>query len=114
MMKFLLRRVVGVLVGVVVLLASPAAMPHGSAQWIADGRYQSPEDGTFCCGEHDCHVVVPNTVRIIEGRYEIPLPGTDQAVSYPIDWTQVSENEWAWVCIWGGKVKCFFMPPVGA
>jgi hypothetical protein len=114
MTKLLLKRlVVGVVVVGVLLIGSPAASPHGSAQWIADGRYQSPEDGTLCCGEQDCHPVDPSTVRMLEGDYEVPLPGAGAAIRYPVDWTQESENAFAWVCIWGGKVRCFFMPPVG-
>lgn len=93
-----------------VLLAS-MAYAHGPHQWVQDGGYLSKTDGTLCCGEHDCHHLAREQIHNVNGQWSFTLGGVEWQV--PPGEVQWGEDGQYSACIWGGKVKCFFIPPNG-
>lgn len=96
---------------VALLLASAVAYAHGPHQWVQDGGYRSVSDGSLCCGEHDCHHLDRANIRNVAGQWFFTLGGIEWAV--PPGEVQWGEDGQYSACIWGGKVKCFFVPPNG-
>jgi hypothetical protein len=93
------------------LLPSQTAYPHGEAAWIAAGNFRNPA-GEQCCGEHDCHSVVPQSVQLVGDTYFVMHNGQTYSVSDRQ--AQDSIDERYWICVWGGGMKCFFRPKIGS
>jgi hypothetical protein len=93
------------------LAPSRTARPHGEAAWIADGNFVSMA-GEKCCGEHDCHSVVPQSVQLVGDTYFVNYDGRTYSVSDRQ--AQDSIDERYWICVWGGGMKCFFRPKIGS
>ena len=93
------------------LFIAGAALAHGQHQWVADGQYRSVADNTLCCGNNDCTHVAKEDVKLVGDEWQIRLGPA--VVTIPRNEAQWSEDGKYSVCIWGGKVKCFFIPPVG-
>ena len=94
------------------LFLACAALAHGPHKWVQEGNYRSVVDGSPCCNEHDCHHLDPRGVRLIAGRWFFEYDGQQYAV--PAGEVQWGEDGQYSACIWGGKVRCFFVPPDGA
>ena len=98
---------------ILLLMLVPAvALAHGPHKWVLDGLYRSIVSNELCCGEHDCVHLARQDVRQIGGNWTFVLDGTLWTV--PAGEVQWGEDGQYSVCIWGGKVKCFFVPPDGA
>ena len=70
------------------------------------------KQGERCCDAgKDCHVVPAN--RVMSHRDGVMLPDYGN-VAIPWDQIQVSQDGQYWVCIWGGKVRCFHAPHNGS
>ena len=68
--------------------------------------------GERCCDAgKDCHKVPAE--RVMSHRDGVILPDYNNAV-IPGDQIMPSEDGRYWVCIWGGKVRCFFAPYSGS
>jgi hypothetical protein len=96
---------------VLLILMGGIAWAHGDAKWIGDGGYKNGA-GELCCGERDCHPILPQAVRMIGGEYHVTLGAATYVLTERE--AQDSIDERYWVCIWGGAVKCFFRPRMGA
>lgn len=85
------------------------AHAHGDAQWIMDGRYTSPIDGTLCCGPTDCEPVKRvDVIEEPEGWRYIP---TSELM--PRRFVHKSIDARFWRChdpLNWFKTKCFFVP----
>ena len=96
--------------GIVVFLAgvSLAHDRYGNPNWIADGHYRSPIDGSHCCGEQDCFEIPSNAVEETAGGYR--LTGFNEVV--PHREVQMSHDGNYWRCRKpDGSRRCFFAPP---
>lgn len=94
------------------LALAGTAYAHGPHKWVLEGLYRSIVSNELCCGEHDCHHLDRHDVRLIDGQWFFTLAGQEWAV--PRGEVQWGEDGQYSACIWGGKVKCFFVPPQGA
>lgn len=108
-------------------LISSGVLAHdqfGNANWIADGHYLSPVDGSHCCGVSDCAVVSEEYVRlsVLKGGYIINGPVTygsgggaiilkvDETV--PFNQVHKSRDGQYWRCKKpDGSRRCVFVPP---
>lgn len=79
---------------------------HGSADWINRGGYKN-KAGDLCCGERDCFELSLSDVKVITSGYLIIRTGD----VVPFNESTPSPTGTYWLCIWGGKRKCFFYPP---
>jgi hypothetical protein len=111
-------------------LCSGRAHAHdqfGNPNWIANGRYASPIDGTHCCGEADCAPVEQeNVTEVRDGlhvRGRVTYRGAassgdlaqeiDEVVPYHE--VQPSQDRRCWRCKRpDGSRRCFFGPPPGS
>ncbi len=93
------------------LVPSRTARPHGEAAWIADGNYVS-KAGEKCCGTHDCHSVVPQSIHLIGDTYFVNYDGRTYSVTDRQALDSIDER--FWICVWGAGMKCFFRPKLGS
>lgn len=97
-----------------------AAFAHGPAQWIQDGNYKNAAH-EMCCGEADCGFYKSGTIEHTADGYEVDA---DFQVEYrgtvtlihikeliPEEDATPSPTGEYWACSWGGKRRCFFVPP---
>jgi len=80
--------------------------PHGAADWIQRGGYKNTV-GELCCGERDCHEIPAADIRITPTGYLIK--SLNETV--PFHEATPSPTGTHWICVWGGKRRCFFAPP---
>lgn len=67
-----MRFLAAVLLGCLLFVAAAFGHDrHGNANWIANGGYRSPVDGSTCCGVGDCAEVDPDDVTEEHGGYRI-------------------------------------------
>jgi hypothetical protein len=101
--------------------------PFGNPNWIADGHYASPIDGTHCCGEGDCAAVEKEQVTEVRTglhvRGRVTYSGAASAgdIVQEIDEVvphrevQPSKDGRYWRCKRpDGSRRCFFGPPPGS
>jgi hypothetical protein len=103
-------RLLFLLGGVVGLVATGAFAHdrHGNPNWIANGHYTSPIDGSHCCGVADCFEVPASDVQETNGGYL--LIRTNEVV--PAREVQTSKDGNYWRCKKpDGSRRCFFAPP---
>lgn len=101
-------------------LFSHVAAPHGAGEWIGRGDYKNPV-GELCCGERDCSYMIAGQVKATPEGYEVDAvfrlefggTSTDQYVKEFVPYREAtpSLDGIYWRCFWGGKRKCFFVPP---
>lgn len=114
---------------VVFALISFAAAAHGPAGWIQRGGFKNAV-GELCCGERDCRELPKSDVVVTPQGYFIkslnetvpfseatPLPALADEFRAEVDQDALKNGQPLpevgsnyWVCIWGGKRKCFFAP----
>jgi len=94
----------------------------GSPNWIANGAFISPIDGSHCCGTADCAVIDRDDVREVAGglhvRGVVTYGSGAGAVIQAIDETvphaevQPSRDGSYWRCKRpNSSRRCFFAPP---
>lgn len=84
------------------------ARAHPEYAWVEKHRNARGEQ---CCHEHrDCRVVPAARVMLQGYGYFLP----DHNLSIPGEEANVSEDGQYWLCIWGGKWRCFFVPLNGS
>lgn len=103
------------------LLASVAFAhdPYGQPNWIANGHYTSPIDGSHCCGVNDCMEIPSENVREVTGGLDVGgfmvLKGGDWVPAsevVPHAEVQRSRDGNYWRCKKpDGSRRCFFAPP---
>lgn len=86
----------------VVCVTSPRA--HDDAQWIQDGLFRSPMDGSSCCGVMDCTVVDVQYLWIRNDGYHL----VDNGDFIPFEKALPSTDNRYWRC--GRPWRCFFVP----
>jgi len=80
----------------------------GNPNWIANGHYTSPIDGSHCCGINDCAELSSDDVREVAGGYYIAK--LNEVI--PFREVQVSRDGQYWRCKKpDGSRRCFFAPP---
>jgi len=95
--------------------------PWGSPNWIANGHFTSPIDGSHCCGLFDCVQLDPDDVREISGGYSLRgmvTYGTGKSArnqwldeTVPFREVQRSRDGNYWRCKKpDGSRRCFFGP----
>src|SRR5262245_51640658 len=99
------------LFGVAVLVMATGALAHdrwGNPNWIANGHFVSPIDGSHCCGVADCVELSSSDVQETTGGYF--LNKLNETV--PFREVQVSRDGQYWRCKKpDGSRRCFFAPP---
>jgi heme A synthase len=104
------------LVTIALMLIAGAAYAHGDAQWIADNKRYVDEAGAHCCGVADCRRDQAAKFRESDaGVWVTTGAGAEVLVPrrlvgrglYP------SIDDWWWICIRGGEIKCVFKPTGG-
>jgi hypothetical protein len=99
------------LFGVAVLVAATGALAHdkwGNPNWIANGHFVSPIDGSHCCGVNDC--VELSTAEVQEVTNGYLLSRLNEVV--PFKEVQISRDGQYWRCKKpDGSRRCFFAPP---
>jgi hypothetical protein len=97
--------------GLAVVLTASSAFAHdrwGNPNWIANGHFTSPIDGSHCCGINDCAELASDDVRETDGGYYINK--LNEVV--PFREVQVSKDGQYWRCKKpDGSRRCFFAPP---
>ena len=94
----------------------------GNPNWIANGHFLSPIDGSHCCGLSDCAVIDQENVQEIAGglwvrgvvTYGSGAGAISQALNelVPRAEIQVSRDGHYWRCKRpDGSRRCFFAPP---
>jgi hypothetical protein len=100
------------LLGGVVGLVATGAFAHdrlGNPNWIANGHYTSPIDGSHCCGIADCFEIPASDVQETNGGGYL-LIRTNEVV--PAREVQTSKDGNYWRCKKpDGSRRCFFAPP---
>jgi len=99
----------------------------GNPNWIADGHYTSPVDGSHCCGLADCAVVEKGDVTEVKGGLHVRGRVTYRGASWegdivheidelvPHREVQPSKDGRYWRCRRpSGERRCFFAPPPGS
>ena len=116
--------IIGLLVFALFMVAmAKAARAHGPAQWIQDGAYKN-QVGELCCGERDCGFFKSGSIERVDGGYKVDA---DFQVEFGGTATVIHVNGFVedahatpsptgeyWACVWGGQLKCFFVPPPGS
>ena len=113
------------LLGAAFLVLATAALAHdqwGNPNWIANGHFTSPIDGSHCCGVNDCvelddGIVHPNGVGYdVNGMAKVIMGA--RTTSFMINETvpyreaQVSRDGKYWRCHKPDRSRrCFFAPP---
>jgi hypothetical protein len=84
---------------------STSLMAHDS--WISRGSFRGPQNGEWCCGEHDCFVVPSSSVKVGDTGFEIkPI-----AEIVPYKEALPSADGQYWRCQRpNGSRRCFFAP----
>jgi hypothetical protein len=99
------------LFGVAVLVLATGALAHdrrGNPNWIANGHFVSPIDGSHCCGINDCVELSSHEVQETTAGYY--LNKLNEVV--PFREVQVSRDGQYWRCKKpDGSRRCFFAPP---
>lgn len=106
---------------IVTILTISTATAHDS--WINRKGLKNPVDGSLCCGEGDCGMLDPGSVKLTSQGYEIhgfvTIDGTgarervDEVV--PMSEAQPSPDGESWRCKrYDGSRRCFFTPPFGS
>jgi len=92
-------------------LIATGALAHdrfGNPNWIANGHFTSPIDGSHCCGVADCFEIPASDVQETNGGYL--LIRMNEVV--PAREVQVSKDGNYWRCKKpDGSRRCFFAPP---
>ena len=95
-------------------LIATGALAHdryGNPNWIANGHFTSPIDGSHCCGERDCFEIPASEVQETNGSYL--LIKINELV--PAREVQPSKDGNYWRCKKrDGSRRCFFAPPSAA
>src|SRR5262249_45594047 len=95
------------LFGVVALLTATGALAHdrwGNPNWIANGHFVSPIDGSHCCGINDCIELKSEDVQETHGGYFISKLNE----TVPFREVQVSRDGQYWRCKKpDGSRRCF-------
>jgi hypothetical protein len=68
--------------------------------------------GESCCGLNDCAPIENSEVRLVREGYAVKFG--DGEVVIPDRDTLHSPDGRFHKCVWGGQVKCLFVPPLGA
>lgn len=98
------------LIGLVLALLVGPAVAHDDAQWIQEGAFTSPVDGSRCCGPRDCHSIPEDAVTRLKGGYL--LSGGEYI---PEVEAQPSRDGMFWRCSFpDNRRRCFFAPPEGS
>jgi hypothetical protein len=104
--------------GVLLLLAHDK---YGNPNWIAQGHYRSPIDGSHCCGQADCFQLDPDEIRHITGGQEpgyvwrTKVNGGFHQEFIPQKEAQASLDGNYWRCRKpDGSRRCFFSPGQGS
>lgn len=79
----------------------------GIYTWI--DRYTN-EFGSSCCQDKDCLLIAQDRVAQERGGWRL----LDHGVVWPFAKTHPSEDGKFYLCIWGGKMQCFFAPHSGS
>jgi hypothetical protein len=99
------------LLGAAVVVMASGALAHdrwGNPNWIANGHFVSPIDGSHCCGINDCIELSNDEVQETHGGYY--LKRLNEVV--PFREVQVSRDGQYWRCKKpDGSRRCFFAPP---
>ena len=101
---------------------APAHDQWGNPNWIANGSFVSPIDGSHCCGLSDCAVIDQENVREIAGglhvrgvvTYGSGAGASSQSIDelVPRPEIQTSRDGHYWRCKKpDGSRRCFFAPP---
>lgn len=127
------RSLLAVLLGGLFVVAPAVAHDsHGNPNWISQGNFVSPVDGSHCCGVGDCAEVDPDDVTEVRGGYRVRgwvTYGTgagavrewvDEVV--PAREVQASRDGRYWRCSYRfhedktkrNRRRCFFAPPQGS
>lgn len=106
-----------------VLFLAVMTMGHGPAEWIERDSYKNAA-GELCCGERDCGYFKSGHIEHVDGGYEVDADfqveiADRQTVMHvkgfvPNTEATPSPTGEYWACVWGGKLKCFFVPPPGS
>jgi hypothetical protein len=113
------------LFGVAIVLTATAAFAHdkwGNPNWIANGHFVSPIDGSHCCGVNDCveldeGIVHPNGVGYeLNGIARFGMGAGQRTFMInevvPYREVQVSRDGKYWRCHKPDTSRrCFFAPP---
>lgn len=94
----------------------------GNPNWIADGHFTSPIDGSHCCGIADCAVIHKEDIHVLpvglHVRGEVTYGSGAGAITEQIDEVvptaevQPSKDGQYWRCKRpDGSRRCFFAPP---
>jgi hypothetical protein len=83
-------------------------VPALAHEWLSGQR--DPLTGVGCCNDKDCHPQPFGAVEPVKGGWLIRATGE----VWPEGRQLWSQDGRYWVCIWGGKTRCLFVPPMGA
>ena len=103
-------RMLPLFAAVAVVMATDAVAHDrwGNPNWISNGHFTSPIDGSHCCGINDCVELSSDDVRETDGGYY--LNKLNEVV--PFKEVQVSRDGQYWRCTKpDGSRRCFFAPP---
>ncbi len=104
------------LVAVALMLIAGAAWAHGDAQWIADNKRYVDAAGARCCGVADCRRDQATKFRESDAGVWVTIGAGEEVLVprrlvgrglYP------SIDDWWWICIRDGEIKCVFKPASG-
>ncbi len=88
------------------LVAVWISMPASAHSWYTGKT--NPVTGASCCNLTDCWAVEVGQVRSVGAGYTVTFGG--QVYSIDHDQVQPSEDHQFHACIWGGELKCLFVP----
>jgi hypothetical protein len=85
-----------------------ALTPAQAHEWFSGQR--NPVSGYGCCNGSDCHLIETEDWWEEAGLIWVRMAG--KTWSIPADQAQPSQDKdgKAAACIWGGQLRCFFMP----
>lgn len=119
----LIRFVAMVVIAAMAATFATYASAHGPADWIRQGGYKN-DVGQYCCGEQDCGRYLSGTIKEVRGGFEVDaivLIEIGQPAAFqrtfaaqgfiPATEATPSPDGQFWMCVWGGKRRCFFAPP---
>jgi hypothetical protein len=91
-----------------IFIASIVIRSASAHEWYSGQR--NPVNGYGCCNGSDCHLIETEDWWEEAGVIYVRRNGATWAI--PADQAQPSQdkNGKAAACIWGGKLRCFFMP----
>src|SRR5262245_29653305 len=93
------------------LVGSLVLSPARAHNYWGNGREVDQATKQLCCGKNDCKEVAPETMHVTPTGVFM-FDDTDLIID--VSRAMPSPDGRIWRCIWGGEIRCLFVPFSGS